>query len=1119
MLSQRVLTGPVLSSLESRAFERLAGSVGTQPESILYLGQRDHPQRATRERWREFGPSAALRIDTFDDLVTTCYQRDQYDGRSTHIDRPLLLRLVELGIEGISTATNPLSTGERFPSAGLVQEVETLFTDLEFAGLLSPDAMRRRLEAEGVPDRAAHVEELATAIETVRTETLADELPETYRTERMHHVTTAAGSLADAFPAVDAVVVSGFTRFDALERDLLERITETWPTVALLPLQVDADETRGIDTGTVRALETYHDLGFSRTHHVTSTCGSVDARRRLTQNLYRHPAASPALGDVDAAELNLTIGEPATVPDEVRTVARDIRNRLAAGTNAEELGVVLTSPVQYVDHVRGTFETYDLPFSLQAELPLPETAVGDAVQTICQLAREPRSVDSLLHLLTNPLVTATASDGPLDYRDLTRVAARAETNHLDSTLVYVDDAVATTIEDLLSEAAALSEAPIRDVSARVDALFDRLGVTAALAGERDLDATLRTRERGARDSLERVLETLELTASHADCTLGDSVDRLERALHGVSLRDTGRSADGTVVVCSLAEAVPRDFDHVYVLGLTSTHVPTDPEYTAFARPIYESHPDFERTDVAAEARYHFGTLLGSEASLHLSVPQRSVGGDPYVEADVLTELGRFVDRSTVAIDLTEVVPGHQEEVQSMIGELLGNTSEARARELIARAVQANTFDAAQESCIEAGVACAAARAGPELTPYDGQLDEETVARIHDAQTREPYSPSRLETYAGCGFKYYLQRVLGVDAPEPLTREPDPGARGSYLHDVFERYYHALQSTAGEPVHPAGNFETRQQRLLTIALDRLDEAFDDYSETAFQAEWLVKVLAGLGTAETNPYYGQTGEPEADEPAARGLLYRFLDHEVAEPGKTTARPTWFEARIGTPHDGGTPLQDEPARIDTPAGPVPIHGLIDRVEVVPDTEPTQLVVRDYKTGSTVPSERDSLLGQTFQLSLYALMAEDALDSVETVGGAYYQVSPPSAVSSRRGLLTSQEMAVYHGTDEVETPLLRHSYPHFETHAAFRRFVAETTSRRLGQLASGIEAGRFHPTVLDPSDAGCRYCEYAHVCDVRSHQRRDVIDAIDTADVTAYVPPRARGHEPADVVDGEVE
>jgi ATP-dependent helicase/nuclease subunit B len=165
MSRRLLLTGPDLPELESQAFDILSESVGTQPESILYVGQPEHPEDATKDRWMEFGPSAGLRVDTLDNLASQCYEQDQYKGRVTHVDRPLLFRLVELGVEEISSSTNPLNTGDQFPRAGLVQEAETLFTELEFAGLLSPDAMRQRLEQEGVGDRADYVAELAEEIE------------------------------------------------------------------------------------------------------------------------------------------------------------------------------------------------------------------------------------------------------------------------------------------------------------------------------------------------------------------------------------------------------------------------------------------------------------------------------------------------------------------------------------------------------------------------------------------------------------------------------------------------------------------------------------------------------------------------------------------------------------------------------------------------------------------------------------------------------------------------------------------------------------------------------------------------------------------------------------------
>lgn len=193
-----------------------------------------------------------------------------------------------------------------------------------------------------------------------------------------------------------------------------------------------------------------------------------------------------------------------------------------------------------------------------------------------------------------------------------------------------------------------------------------------------------------------------------------------------------------------------------------------------------------------------------------------------------------------------------------------------------------------------------------------------------------------------------------------------------------------------------------------------------------------------------------------------------------------------------------------------------MIDRIDTVPGTAPAQLVVRDYKTGNT-PSESETLTGLSFQLPLYALMAESVLDDVEIVGGAYYSVSPPADVNHRSGLISSEEHTTWAGRDDADTPMTRWSRPTFETHAAFRQFLDEEIPERLGQLADGIETGTFHPTVLDPSDAGCSYCPYSHVCDVRPHMRQEVIEEIEEKRIDAYIPPIATDEDPEDVLEVE--
>lgn len=1111
MSSQQIFTGPTFPFVEHTAFETIAETVDTHPGSVLYIGQREHPKDTTRDRWKKHGPSACLSIRTFDDIVAECYERDQYKGRVTHIDRPLLFRLVELGVEAIDSPMNPFYVDEQFPRAGLVDSAETLYTELEFSGLLSPDAMRTRLIEEGLDDRAHHVAELAEGIETARQDILAAELPDTYRTERMHHVVTMDTPLDALLPAVDAVVLGGFTRFDALERELLERISDTWPTVAIHPTQADTATVAGVDIGASQAFETYRNLGFSREHHTPEPTASPS--QRITANLYRHPETAPPTDDIVPADVDLAYVNLETMSDEIRTVAQDIRRQLGAGVEPATIGVVLISPGEYADQIQELFEVYELPYTLQTAIPLTATALGEIVESLCTLASEPRSVDTILALLTNPLVSVSDADEQLDQLELTRVAARVETTKLDTVLEHVDETVAATVESIIQDAATLSTVELDSLAGHLDALFDRLGVHTTLESE-DISSELLARETSAQNELDRVLETLALTAPVADLGIGDSTDRLERALAGVSIRHTDYSDEDHVLVCGLAEAFLHDFEHVYMLGLTASHFPSDEERLSFARPIYESHPDFEQKAAGKEARYHAGAILASEASIRVSAPQRSQSGDPYVEADVLTELRRLIDLDALTIEDPDRVPGSQEDVQRAIGEAWPVAPDTQRHAFVAEATETGTFTPEQHARMRNGTACAAARADTILTPYDGKLSPETVAQVHTETDREPYSPSRLETYAACGFKYYMRRVLGIKPPDPLTREPDAGVRGSYVHDTLEHYYLSLQSERGEPVNPGGDFDARQQQLLAVALDRLDTAFADYPDTAFHKQWLTSVLAGLGTPTTNDYYGPDATTDDGRPAARGLLYRFLEHEFSDSAKTTARPTWFEARIGQPYDAGTPIGDGPASIETPQGPVPVHGLIDRVDTVPGTTPTQAVIRDYKTGTYTPGEKEALLGLNFQLPLYALMVEDALSGIETVGAAYYQVSPPTSVNSRSGQLTSQAMATWQGSDDVETPLLRRSYPHFETHDAFRRFVADITPARLGELAIGITEGRFQPTVLDPSDAGCRYCDYAHVCDVRSHQRRELIHHIDENGIAAYVPPMARDVEPEDVV-----
>lgn len=1118
MSLRELYTGPQFPSLESTAFEQLSTEINRNPESILYLTRQSHPEQPTLERWQRFGSSASLSITTFDGFVADCYEQDQYKGRVTHVDRPLLYRFVELGLEHLDDPTNPLNRGTTFPTAGFSQEAENLFTRLEFAGLLSPPAIRDRLEHEGLDYHADAIGPFAEQIEEARTNILADKVVETFRTERMAAVINTESSLAELMPSVEAVIVSDFSMFRPLERELLERIVETWPTIGIIPQLTDRERAVGVDAGAEQALDTFHELDFERTYvpisgnSETTTDSGISHRHLISQNLFQHPTTVGNLDRIDAAATEIELIQPETISREIRHVARDVRHRVSGGMSTDKIGVVVTDATAYRDQLVEVFDEYEIPVTVATDLPLTETAVGEAVQTMCGLAREPRLLRSMMDLLANPAVNVVHDGETVDQHELARIADRITTTRLEPALEHLDAEQTQVMEVIVREAEKLADSSLDELPEQVDALLEQLGINETVAEIGESSVRNPQLERAALERLERIVETVAWTEEEADLTQGNAVDRLERALHNISIQSSRQREEDHVIVCELSEAPPRSFEHTYVLGLTEGQFPSNPEKLAFTRPIYDAHPDFERTDMQQEGRYQFGILLASLGSITLSVPERSVDGDPFVEADVITELRRITGLDPRGLQDDEVPPGSQEDVQQSLNRVIASDDESDPTELITTASGAGTFEATQYERALAGTECAAARASPKLTPYDGHLSPETVTEVYDRGVREPYSSSRLETYAECGFKFYMERVLGIDEPDELTPEPEPWERGEYIHDVFEYYYRVLQSEEGEPVSLPGSVADREELLCTIALEHLETAFEEETSTAFQEEWLTTVLAGLGTPESNPYYGQ----ERYDAPERGLFVRFLENESEEVAKATARPTWFEGRIGQPRGDETVLQEEPVEIETPNGTVPIGGMIDRIDTVPGTDPTQLVVRDYKTGHT-PSESETLTGLSFQISLYALMAEAVLDNVETVGGAYYEVGPPADVNHRKGLISSQELTTWAGYDEAETPMTRWSYPTFETHAAFRRFLEYTVPERLGQLVHGITTGKYHPTVLDPDDAGCSYCPYSRVCDVRPHMRHETIDVIDVDDLDVYVPPIATDEEPEEVLEVE--
>jgi ATP-dependent helicase/DNAse subunit B len=230
--------------------------------------------------------------------------------------------------------------------------------------------------------------------------------------------------------------------------------------------------------------------------------------------------------------------------------------------------------------------------------------------------------------------------------------------------------------------------------------------------------------------------------------------------------------------------------------------------------------------------------------------------------------------------------------------------------------------------------------GP-LAGHLGDLAEELSTRFGPQHV---WSPSRLEAYGTCPYRFYGEVVLGLEAREPPEPGLDARQLGSLLHTILERTYQEAEDP-GDP-------ESVLVALQAVAAEEFQAAPERYS---FRPTPLWEVeQAQLLDALTNTV-----------------------RSLAELGGTWT-PVAFERTFGI---GEVPPLEVPIGVER----VRVHGIIDRVDRSPEGK---LRIIDYKTGAGHLGRSDLIEGRRLQLPLYALAARESLGMGEVVEGLYWAI-----------------------------------------------------------------------------------------------------------------------------------
>jgi len=247
------------------------------------------------------------------------------------------------------------------------------------------------------------------------------------------------------------------------------------------------------------------------------------------------------------------------------------------------------------------------------------------------------------------------------------------------------------------------------------------------------------------------------------------------------------------------------------------------------------------------------------------------------------------------------------------------------------------------------------------TPADGLVDPEprTLAALgrHQLAARS-YSPTALQNFAACPYKFFLQAIHRLEPrEEPVAIEViDPLTRGGLFAEVQYEILSGLRAAGALPVAPATLGAA--SALLDATLDEVAARWREELAPAIERVWLDGIES-----------------------IRADLREWLRRAALDPERW--RPERFELGFGL--SGRT--QADPASSREPAaleGGLMLRGSIDLIERAADG---MVRVTDHKTGR-VRAAADFVIGggKYLQPVLYALAAERVLNEPINRGRLYY-------------------------------------------------------------------------------------------------------------------------------------
>lgn len=653
---------------------------------------------------------------------------------------------------------------------------------------------------------------------------------------------------------------------------------------------------------------------------------------------------------------------------EARNVVRAVLDALKSGAKLDEVAVFYSGDRSYRSLLDQAFAAARVPVAAMPGRPLIELPAGRGALALARLALEDYSRVATFDFLGLAPLRSFLPVGldrvQLRDRQWLRIAREAGvTSGLarwrESLRLYNEDleAVQSEFSDAsewrrnraawdIEETARLRQV-IEELAGALEPLRQRLPAKEFIPPFRRLiEEWFDPAADGLAEVLGEVdqLGTIDAVAGSFD--LASFVDAFEANLTLPALRER-RLGEG-VLVADHRQAAGLRFKHVYLCGayegalpaVTTSEPLLQDDVWAQLRQAYPHIEDLELRGERSRQAVERVLAAADGGILTWSAPVQAAGGTrEYYPSALMTEAARNRDPGiATASDLRKAnssawLARASSPLSALLSGELVDALELRLRETVALKAGGGSLFSGHP--LHAAQTLIRGRKGARFGEFDGNLAG--LETWHGPDLIRTLSPTALQTYAECGFRYFLSSVLrlrAIDEPDE-SQTINAADRGTLVHETLERFFWE-QHERGRPA--------LGERWTAADRDRLLEVFE-------QAWEKLRLRGRTGLDVFSDF---------DRGVLRADLATFLDRDS-------------DYRL---EEGVVPVAFEPKMDPVSVGEVQLSGRIDRIDRSPDG--TRAFVIDYKTGSPSPFESkadDPLKGGTkLQLPVYSLAASDA-------------------------------------------------------------------------------------------------------------------------------------------------